>query len=77
MAEEQLEPETPQANTTANESSRPQRDLLRLLGELRTELDRILTSLPAGAPTEFTSSDGPVSRERDDTDINRTDASQD
>lgn len=77
MTEEQQQPESPQLNTAPDESSRPHGDLLRLLGELRAELDRILASLPASARADVTSSQEPMGQERDHSHSDKTDAPQD
>jgi hypothetical protein len=73
MAEEQQKPDLPEPDGPADESWPQQGALLRLLGELRTELDRILASLPASAAADVTSAQESMRDERDRSHGDRTD----
>lgn len=65
MAEERQQPDSPGLGAPADEPSPSQGALLRLLGELRAELDRILASLPTSAPADVASSQESVGHEPD------------
>lgn len=76
MAEEQQKPDSPGLDSPADDTGSQQGALLRLLGELRAELDRILASLPASAAADATSSQESVGPERDDSRSDKTDGPQ-
>lgn len=65
MAEEQQKPDLPGLDSPVDECSPSQGALLRLLGELRAELDRILASLPTSTATDVTASQASMRPERD------------
>jgi hypothetical protein len=77
MAEEPQKPHSPRLGIPADEPSPSQGALLRLLGELRAELDRILASLPASTPADVTSSQKPMEHEQDHSYSDKTKDPQD
>ena len=77
MAEEQQKPDSPGLDHPADEPSSSQGALLRLLEELRAELDRILASLPTSVAADVTASQESMGQERDHSRSGQTGAPQD